>query len=401
MKILYFAPVYYDDMKQRPQQLAECLSKHHDVYYVEPTVSWIRWILKRGPSYRGFRRKISRTFTVIRLDGSRTFHKSAEILDPFGWNNRSEYRQIKTLAKRCDLVWVGYPGWYTLIRHIRQKPVVYDKMDEDDLLAKNWLLKLTLWRNKRKLAKRSELIFVTGRKFYQEFQGKKPVYLVPNALSREFFMQCRQTADHADDTDDADRVDDADCADHADHTDRAYPSGRLSGQQQKGLVFGYIGTIGDWFDFSVIRYLLSLPGQHSIVLAGKNLMPVFSHERVTYLGIRPHEELPKLIGSFDVCLYNFKKSRLLDTINPVKIYEYLAMKKPVLAVDSRETRALKKYLMIYRNTRQIAALLAHGPRQPFSGQAEYEVFVRKNTWENRAAIIENALHLLEERKHNQ
>lgn len=377
MKILYFAPIYFDDMKQRPQQLAECLAKEHTVYYVEPTISWVRWLLKKGTPCTGCSRKISRTLTVIRLDGSRTFHKSVEILDLAGCNNWSEYRQMKDLAGQCDLIWAGYPGWYTLVRHIRHKPVVYDKMDEDDLLAKNWLLKLTLHRNKKKLAKLADLIFVSSRKFYQDFQGKKPVYLVPNALSQEFLRQSLLLTD----TDDKDS------------------GGRLQGQQTKQLIFGYVGTIGEWFDFSVIRYLLSLPGRHSVVLAGRNLMPVFSHERVTYLGIRPHEELPKLIHGFDVCLYNFKKSRLLDTINPVKIYEYLAMKKPVLAVDSIETRVLEPYLMIYRKPHQIAALLAAGPRQPFSGQDEYKTFIQKNTWENRAHQIKHALHLLEERNH--
>ncbi len=45
MRILYFAPLYYDDMKQRPQQIAECLSARHEVFYVEPTISLIRWLL--------------------------------------------------------------------------------------------------------------------------------------------------------------------------------------------------------------------------------------------------------------------------------------------------------------------------------------------------------------------
>ena len=38
MKILYFAPIYYSDMKQRPQQIAEFLSKDHQIYYIEPTI---------------------------------------------------------------------------------------------------------------------------------------------------------------------------------------------------------------------------------------------------------------------------------------------------------------------------------------------------------------------------
>ena len=67
MTILYFAPIYYNDMKQRPQQIAECLAKKHKVYYVEPTVSLMRWLLKGGRTFAGMRQMVSDNLTVLRL----------------------------------------------------------------------------------------------------------------------------------------------------------------------------------------------------------------------------------------------------------------------------------------------------------------------------------------------
>ena len=116
MKILYFAPIYFDDLKQRPQQIAIQLAKKHEVIYVEPTISWIRYYLKGGRDYRGDRRQ-EQNLTIIRLDGRHTFHKSIEILDLFGWNNISECHQIRKYADDSDLLWVGYTGWYTVVRH--------------------------------------------------------------------------------------------------------------------------------------------------------------------------------------------------------------------------------------------------------------------------------------------
>lgn len=373
MNILYFAPIYYDDMKQRPQHLAECLARKHTVYYIEPTVSWIRWALKKGRPFQHERKKLSAKLTVIRLSGRFTFHKSVEILDFFGCNSWSEYLQIKKLAERCDLLWTGYSGWYTLLRHFGNKPVVYDRMDEEELLAGPGLLRLTLRRNKKKLVEMSDLLFASCTKFYEEYKDSKPSCLVPNACTAAYVQQgCLHTL----------------------------PDGK--GQKTRNterIVFGYIGTIGEWFDFNVLRYLLALNEHYDIVLAGRNLMPVFQHPRVTYLGIWPHQRLPELIRSFDVCLYNFKQNELLDTINPVKLYEYLAMQKPVLAVHSKETEALKKYLMIYRQSSEIEKLLAAGLRQPFASQKEYEDFVRQNTWESRTAVIERALDgLMQQRK---
>lgn len=376
MRILYFAPIYFDDLKQRPQQLAECLSKHHQVYYVEPTVSWIRWFLKRGRKYQHCYKKISDSLTVIRLSGRFTFHKSVEAFDLIGCNNWSEYLQIKQLATRCDLIWTGYPGWYTLLRHFKGKPVVYDRMDEEELLANSWMLKLALRRNKKMLLRRSDLVFASCVKFYEEWKGKKPIYLVPNALPDSFIqlnVECQSTGELVMETSEKNR--------------NEY---RSTG----GLVFGYVGTIGKWFDFDVIKYILKLSRNCKIILVGKNMMPVFNNKRVIYLDAVSHEELPRYICSFDVCLYNFKQDEILDTVNPVKLYEYLAMNRPVLAVRSKETIYLRKYIMIYQKASDIRCLLESGIRKPFSSQKEYMDFILKNTWKNRADTIEQALDSL-------
>ena len=87
MEILYFAPIYYDDMKQRPQQIARLLAQNHNVYYIEPTISLMRQIIKGGKKCTGRRRMISETLQVVRLNGICTLHKSLEIYDLLGINN--------------------------------------------------------------------------------------------------------------------------------------------------------------------------------------------------------------------------------------------------------------------------------------------------------------------------
>lgn len=380
MKILYFAPIYYDDMKQRPQHLAECLASKHKVYYIEPTISLIRWMLKKGKSCRGYHQKINNNFTCIQLNGTFTVHKSIEIADVFGINNLSEYLQIAKLAKKCDVIWVGYSGWYTLVRHLKGKPVVFDWMDEEELLVSSKILKLTLRRNKKKLLQMSDLVFTTCIKFYEEIKDMKRTYLVPNAVSNYFFMEIPKKEHTKEEYT------------KKDYRQKEYTKKKCT--QGKKQIFGYIGTIGEWFDFDVIQYILSLNQNYFIVFIGRNLQPIFRHERVSYLGIKPYEELPEFVKQFDVCLYNFKKNDLLDTINPVKIYEYLAAGKPVLAVASKETKKLKKHIMLYENTEEIGVLLKNGYKQPFSSKKEYLTFVSQNTWESRAQIIEHALYQL-------
>ena len=52
MKILFFSPIEYQGLKQRPQYIAEGLAKKHEVTYVDPTVSAMKYLLKGGEKPR-------------------------------------------------------------------------------------------------------------------------------------------------------------------------------------------------------------------------------------------------------------------------------------------------------------------------------------------------------------
>ena len=99
-----------------------------------------------------------------------------------------------------------------------------------------------------------------------------------------------------------------------------------------------------------------------------------------------------------MCLYNFKKSELLDTINPVKVYEYLAANKPVLAVESMETLKLKQYLMIYNEKKEIGQWMSQPIKRPFRTEEERKEFIRKNGWKARVQEINQILSFVEEMK---
>lgn len=361
MKILYFAPIYYDDMKQRPQQIAECLAKRHEVCYIEPTISLVRWLLKGGRSFAGTEKKLCGSLKVIRLNGCLTLHKSMEILDICGMNSWSELLQLRRLAKECDVVWVGYSGWYTVVRHMKGIPVIFDKMDEEDMLASSKLLKLTLRRNKRKLLQMASAVIVTCRQFYGELKSEKEkVCLIPNAVSDSFASSLGG-------------------------------GGIGFGELHNVKTFGYVGTIGEWFDVSVIDKLLELDGQYEIFLAGRNYLPEIKNPRVHYLGVKENRELPEIIQTFDVCLYNFKQSPLLDTINPVKIYEYLSLNKPVLAVVSKETLQLRDYVTLYDNVDRLGEIIQTGFKRPFSNPESLQRFINENSWAARTAQAEKIL----------
>ena len=55
-------------------------------------------------------------------------------------------------------------------------------------------------------------------------------------------------------------------------------------------------------------------------------------ERLILTGRRPYEEIPALIAAADICLLPaYPSEQIMQDIVPIKMYEYMAMKKPVIA----------------------------------------------------------------------
>ncbi len=63
-------------------------------------------------------------------------------------------------------------------------------------------------------------------------------------------------------------------------------------------------------------------------------------ENVFILGTKDYKQLPAYVQLFDVALIPFKPSRIADSSDPVKLYDYFSLGKPVVATGIRE---LKKF----------------------------------------------------------
>ena len=369
LNILYLSPIPFDSIKQRPQYLAEQLAEVHNVTYVEPTLSFIHKLIK-GNEYKKKSYSISNKLHVLRLNGLFSIHRVMDGVMPFGLHSLWERIQLRKLLQKTDLIWIGYCGWYPLIEKSKL-PIVYDKMDDNELLidntrlktlferiANSFLLKKHIRRMDDALTVRANLMFVTAQVFYDKAKKKcKQVFIIPNAVNASLIPKQR----------------------HKNETDK--------------IIFGYIGMIEHWFDMDAIKTIINANENNYIVLAGPNYLPEFKHKRVTYTGRVHKEQLADILSGFDICLYPFKKGALLDTINPVKIYEYLSMNKPVLAVKSIETEKFKKYIAIYDTLGQIIEICSKGFNKPFLDDKECKKFMMENCWDQRGAEIRDILSL--------
>lgn len=154
----------------------------------------------------------------------------------------------------------------------------------------------------------------------------------------------------------------------------------------KGKIIGYHGAIAEWFDADLVRALaLALP-QHTLLLAGGDTAGAGTRLRdlpnVRLTGEVSYARLAELVASFDVGLVPFKIRSLTLGTNPVKVYEYLAAGKPVVATPLPEMEQFGTLVRVGAGEAFIRAVQSAllSPPEPGLLQA----FAAGQTWDARA-----------------
>ena len=95
----------------------------------------------------------------------------------------------------------------------------------------------------------------------------------------------------------------------------------------------YVGALwGEWFDWELLGDLADAHPDAQIVLIGdyRGQAP-FKKDNVHFLGLKAQKELPAYLSYADAALLPWKVSAITQTTSPLKVYEYLAMRLPVVA----------------------------------------------------------------------
>lgn len=109
------------------------------------------------------------------------------------------------------------------------------------------------------------------------------------------------------------------------------------------FVIGYVGALREWVDLEPIFKAMSLFGsnihlkflivgaegglQRNKILAEKYGVS----DKVIFTGTIPYYQIPKYVSCMDLCLIPFKKDAVAKNSLPLKLFEYMACRKPVIS----------------------------------------------------------------------
>ncbi|QGX41338.1 glycosyl transferase [Permianibacter aggregans] len=168
--------------------------------------------------------------------------------------------------------------------------------------------------------------------------------------------------------------------------DARYLVERVGDSDLERPIFGYIGTIGKWFDWEWLFKLTRLFDFARFQLIG----PVFGGapnlpNNVDLLPAVAHEEAMRLVSKFDVGLIPFLDTDLTKAVDPIKYYEYKALGIPIVSSRFGEMkyREAESGTFIFDGKNFLGGKSANEILVYRVEQCELQVFRERNNWNAR------------------
>jgi glycosyltransferase involved in cell wall biosynthesis len=149
----------------------------------------------------------------------------------------------------------------------------------------------------------------------------------------------------------------------------------------------YVGALwGSWLDLDLIAGLARALPEAAINLVG----PTGSRElprapNVHVLGAKPQADVPAYLQAADVTIVPFLTDRLAEGVSPLKVFEAIAMRRPVVATPLPELEGIPG-VQIAADTAAFASAVSRAAAQPWPEGAA-AAFVASNTWAARVDAL--------------
>ncbi len=112
----------------------------------------------------------------------------------------------------------------------------------------------------------------------------------------------------------------------------------------------YYGALAKWFDYDLVKKIAAT-GKYSVVLFGIKYDESFDEnlaapvENLYFLGTRDYHVLKYYAAAADVLTIPFRITDITRSTNPVKVFEYMALHKPIVTTEMNECLKYRSILI--------------------------------------------------------
>ena len=253
------------------------------------------------------------------------------------------------------------PWWVQVVRYLGIPKIYYDCIDDVSVTCTPREIKIyKSWE--KKLIRISKCVFVITpllKEYILNIDSEKEVVLLPNGVNVEWFKKQVESSLLPEDI-----------------------------SRIKKPIVGYIGGLSPWVDSELIAYCAKELRDWSFVLVGpvtslgidkllKNIPNVY------LLGLKPYKDIPHYINTFDVCLIPFKLDEMGNPSDPVKLYEYLSIGKPVVSTGISVMKKLDGLVYVGKNENDFVEKIRKAYEERDMDTEKRMHYAIQNSWDKR------------------
>jgi hypothetical protein len=225
-------------------------------------------------------------------------------------------------SKFKKIVWIYSPFHISYYSIFSDALKIYECYDEYQLNP-DGSMNIDVVKKEKVILDNSDIVFVTSRRLF-ESRSKLHSYVfnIGNGVDTDFFINILKNSSEPTDL-------------------KGIPHPRIL----------YVGNLGSWLDEKMIIHSVDKLPEMQFIFLG----PVSNNElakklkmrkNVYFLGVREYKEVPLYIKWCDVCIAPFKLNKFTVNVNPLKVYEYLYIGKPVVATPLPELLYLNNVIFL-------------------------------------------------------
>jgi len=359
--VVILAIIDFDFRFQRPQQIAaEFARRGHRVFWISPT-RFLPASSAKAYEVLPLRENLWEIHARSRQPDIYMGDLQPDVVNAMAEALGDLYRDW-TIAEHAILAQL--PFWRRLALELRAahgSKLLYDCMDDWETFENMGKFNVS---EEKHLVQECDVLVVTGAELQRKYQaqGLHPV-LARNGADFSFFSKAR-------------------------------PNDLLAGVPKP--IVGYFGAIADWIDLDLVYAVAKSRPQYSFVMIGqvfgRDISQLESLPNVRMLGSKPYADIPSYLYDFDACTIPFLINQVTKATDPVKLYEYFSLGKPVVASNMAELGQCGDMVYIGHDPEDFARKLDLALSETDADLPRRRIeFARANTWSSRVEDIDRAI----------
>ena len=267
------------------------------------------------------------------------------------------------------ILYVWHPDAWPLIENLPARLVCYHIYDHYELLSPKFATRIAA--RHAKLAARADRVICVSHGLAERFGGVSDrVHVVPNGADASHFAQ------------------------------RNLPEpSEIADLSKRRLML--IARLNGNYNYRLLHALVSDCQSPLVIVGPRRGMPaeierdfdrLLEHPLVRWVGEQPFERLPAFVSHCDIGLIPYRAGTSSDFASPLKLFEYLAAGKGVIAANVESVRPYADQVALADSPEQWAAAVERiiAENNPARIQQRQQL-ARDNSWDTRVGQIESIL----------